>query len=989
MKHFIKISAGLIFLGLLLLSIASSQAYAIPANVTDREFHGCEIHSDYYVEALNIYAGRYTAAVVEQFFVGINVSFSAIDINDTAFDKLVSLIIAFRNGTVDHSHWPYPLWPIPPGIFVTMQFEGYTTDQSDQALEAAETVVAMVEDELGISGMYLYGYDHQGTTVKVVYYIGYESLVGVDFADLVQYYMDRVPTDGLGALVSSSNIISAPVAITAIMLQLNESSGDYLPILGDAYINPIGIETEDNVTFELSVNAITGHTGNITPSSSADFSVIRVKIPYIGNVTEYSPETDNLFPDMTGDFHYILQPEGPVNNSNSEDMKIVYNFNYNNETPFPVLRAEFSVIPVNPIYDLNYTREIGFSLEVTNVGDETAYNITTAIPVRPQDIEPHSITGPEPVNITELFLWRLVKTLNQTDIREYFEEIANQTLLALTPPIDPASRPDLVEALTTCCVYQYALQMIDSFRNESEEQGISELLTANTSVVYENMYYDPEYLEADEHGLAAVVGNWSKLESNESVKFSFKIVIPGVQNITDPVSQIVSSMQYPQKVILKYTDPGTGDTIYMEFVINSTIKQITQDGILEGLNDLAANVSKRIADSVRGNYLNIEVGPLVSYVDKVGHQMYVMGNGLSTQINSPQPVILATVEVDDYNLLIDQNATAMVTVKNVGNADASNVEVSLYHGIANYGFQMRDKTLIGTEVIGDMEPNDEVTINFTRAVRTRIGLHPIFAEITYTDDDGTPIHVYSNVLFVIVFPKFAQTPEPDYPYPTPELEISKTLDNYTPAVGQIVTVNITITNVGDEATNVVVVDTVNASSMEILVSTVKVYRDGIDITDDVKVHVFFNRKVGDYTLTKLAVLQNYTNGEVIGIYLEPNQTLTITYQVRIKGTGSVSIFPLMIIYTSLHPAFGTEGARGAGEGEGSGALKAASQSPFKYLQDDNNDGKVSITSYSESFAVALQRSTRRFPTALLIIGGAGLIFLIAAIVVYMRKKRSY
>lgn len=981
MRNVLKFIIG-VLMAVIMLSTVITPLQALNLN-TKAEYQGSTIEKPLIFEETKIIAGKETAAIISHAYYGGTISFNAIDISDDAFSHLKELIVIMENGTWDPDYWPYPLWPWPEGLTIVIKFEGLTIDD---ALSNAETILEMVKQELNIEGeIPLFHLQGQGDLLTLVYILN-----TINYYSVVDTWVDLLPVNVEDTLINVKNIKESNLTSVVFAVIEDKKEGGFISWMATMYVNPNAITVEDD-EFTLSVNYAIGHEGAIYPAPDVKYSKLFIRIPYVGNVTYFDPPPDNLFPDMTGIFRYILEPQDwPVNNTGADDITIKYNFKYSNETKFPILKANYTVIPSNPIFDFNVTREIGFELIVTNVGDETAYNITTVIPMNPEDVEEKTLFE---INATELFMWQLFKSLNKTEYLKCFEEMANYTLQVIGANI---GKPEIAENATyirwfTLIYYvSYIRKTIENFKSELMNQGLDEWIFVNSSVVYQNMQYDPNYLGASRKGLVAIVGSWDKLEPGESVTFSFKMVIPGIQNITEPVVTVTNSMKYPDKVYYNFTyqDPNTGEnkTLFFEFDVPSGVKNGTRDGIIDGLNELRDRIVSNTTAKLAGEYLEFDLGPIVEYVDKIGHHLYVAANGFATQINSPEPVIIGTVEVDDYSLLINQNVTATVTLRNIGNANATDVEVSLYHAIADYGFEIKDKFFIGKEIIDELAAGEEVAIGFTRIVRTKIGLHPFYAEITYKDDDGKEITIYSNVIFAIVFPK--RVPEPDYPYPCPEVEVTKKFEfeslNET-SVGDVITVTVNITNVGTENTGIKIFEVFNSSALALKKvdenHMIKVYRTlpngtQIDITDEITWTVHFNMTVDNFKVTVIEIKTK----RGIGIRLGVNETITLVYKVSPRKAGSITIFPTKVEYTTRFPIEHKMEAGKEGEGETPRTKLLAKQGEV----EAENVWAV----YSGSLATYVQEAAEAFPQiAKLAIIGILTIVTVATIVVWRNRKK--
>ncbi|MHA1505935.1 MAG: hypothetical protein ACTSR0_01910 [Candidatus Asgardarchaeia archaeon] len=972
-----------------------STSYAIETNsvyFTTMRGSGHHVNStEGFSEFLKITAGKNTSTIIEIGFSGMDIEFSHINISHPSFNNLVNFLIVAKNGIWSRKYWPRPLLPYPQGVYLKLVYVGI---DAGKALSRAYDILSMVEEELGISGLLLFSIDDKGGMVEIVFYSDFPE-INYSFESFIGgFWSNYLPTSGLGELVNETSIISSELSVA--FLSIDADTDFTRPSIFVAYINPEGIEDYGNGTYTISVNKATSHEGNITASEDSSFSVIIVRIPYVGNATDWYPETDNLFPDLSGTYVYHLVPEGPVKNNNCSDIWITYNLNYSKETEFPVIKARYWIEPVLPEFNFNETITIRLYTEVENVGNETAYDVSVGIPV-PLDIllGRLSIGGDKPANLTEIFLWKLVEFINESeDFKEIFEDYANQTIVSVYDP-NPQDYPDLIRLITFYYIRQYAEGVIVNFRkeimSEFEYEGENpEKLWINATSESDNMEKSEDYLEFKESGMGAFVGKLEQLAKGESYTFYFDITIPGIDRIVDPLNNTIHCMNYPTSIKLEW------ENYNVTFTLSEEVKNLTRDGLKEKFVEFRNEVVAALSQEIRSEYWGSELGPLVTFEDKVGHHYFVLANGIYTQINDEQPVIVGQVELSDYSFLIDQSVNITVTIENIvelgvgvngENYTAKNVFIEVYHGLADYAWNIRNMELIDSVSLGDIGPGENVSVIIPRRVTTRIGLHPVFVKITYEDDDGNTLTVFSNGLFAIVYPKFADRPKPDYPFPTPELEISKSIVEETVREGDEITVNITIVNVGDEATRVVVIDTLNGSAFA-LPGTYTVKVNGEDITDNVEKIVLYEQFFQTYGLpiSKIGFAENFAGGRTAGILLNPGDVLTITYKVKVKSAGDVMMYPMMVIYTSLHPVLIKGESEEGGEG-GASASSISALSGIHILEGD--EGGEEITTYSTSFTLVIEEGLSQLPLGnLAMIAIITLMVTSAVIILNQRRKKS-
>jgi len=936
-----------ILVAVMVLSTMVTPLQAISINVK-AEYTGSTIEKPLIHEATRIIAGKETAAVISHAYFGGNVTFSAIDTSDTAFNDLWKLIVIMEKGAWDPEYWPYPLWPWPEGLTIVIQYRGITIDE---ALSRGQIVVDMVRQELNIDDeVPLFHFQGKGDILTLVY-----ILHTIDYDTMVDKWAELLPVNIDDTLINVDNIKESNLTSVVFSILEDIKEGGFITWMATVYINPNAITVEDE-EYTLSVNYAVGHDGPIYPAPDVRHSELLIRVPYVGNVTYFDPPPDNLFPDMTGRFKYILKPEAwPINNTGAEDIIIKYNFNYSTEWTFPVIRATFYTDPPNPIIDIINGSEVTFWVEIENVGDKTAKDITIRMPV-----DYNLLTG-VPIVGKEIF--------------KHLDAWLNQISWTIVYPNGTVDE------------WNWAFEeWVEGFWVNATATLLDTIWVNGTPVPL-NMTEDvvEEVLEREEGEERKYIGTWSifvdELEPNETVKVGYVIKIDSIE---EALNRTEMTINIPDEYKDAYVNSTLGHLAYLD---EDSLKVFVANFAREAASNIQ-NFLDTIADvNPAAFHFGMPFGPMVIFHDNVGHEYFVMANGYVTQFNDDEPVIIPVVTLDDYSLLLGQTTNVTCTIYNYGNVNATDVSVEFIHAIVGYNWNLVDQEVFHSEYIGTIEPNSSATSEWVDVPRTFVGLHPVLAKVYYKDEDELEHEVVSNVIFALLFPK--KVPEPDYPYPCPEVDITKSLEienlNET-TVGDIITVTVKITNTGTEDTGIKIYEAFNSSALALEKMDeyhyIKVYRTlpngtQIDITDQITYRVHFNRTVDNFRVTVIVLLAK----KGMGIRLGVNETITLVYKVRLTKPGFVLIYPTKVEYTTRFPIEHQMEVEEEEGGGGGTAVKLAAKQEGVEAENVWAVYSLSLTAYVSAATQAVPRITK------IAVIGILTIIALATVVVWRNRKK--
>ncbi|MFX1507504.1 MAG: hypothetical protein ACFFDC_15580, partial [Promethearchaeota archaeon] len=340
------------------------------------------VGSNPFVEGLELIAAEDSALIAQYYHWGGQKTFP-LNPDNSAFSNLDVMYIISSNQENWHEYWPRSLWEFRDGATVVFQF----SQDIEDSLDDAEEIIPELNTWMGTTLDILYGAYDSITDTTYLFYWGYMS--PQNHSDFIydEFYDVLRPSgsSGFTNFITDEVIASAPVSVVATGLVKPET--EWVPLTVAAFILEDGISIDENDVHNMSIGSAFDYLGSIMPASGSQYSKIVFKLPYVANVYNSYPTTDNLYPELTGDFEWTLKA-GEYIDESYDDIYVTYDMAVEELETFPQITSEVDVdtaslrSTTDPI--LNYT------ISMTNTGDEEAYNVAFAWDLgeeRPEPVE--------------------------------------------------------------------------------------------------------------------------------------------------------------------------------------------------------------------------------------------------------------------------------------------------------------------------------------------------------------------------------------------------------------------------------------------------------------------------------------------------------------------------------------------------------------------------------------------------------------------------
>ena len=348
------------------------------------------ISYDIYAEGIQVLYGENKAVGAVVFRIGgeVDVKF---DIGDPAFNHIENIILTFGKGFDWTRYIHRPLWELPPGAMLILQYKAGAGFTEDDAVAAGFSAAELIGDAYGLEFHVLWE-EFKNNIVSISFY------AIMDDSDFNSFFEDVfrgiLGSGGLMNLITVDAVTAAPYARLMLVIGKDRGDGDrdgdfseLIPMVGVAFVAEDAIVfNEDLELYEISINHIFQHSGAITWSNDSVWSVVEVKIPFpVRFAWNVSTPTNSSFPGVTGYYQYILHAKDPATGweynwpGTLDDIVIRYlPYNYTERmTRFPVLQAKFVAEP----YPYSPTTKLTLKLEVKNVGNAFAFGTRAVIPL--------------------------------------------------------------------------------------------------------------------------------------------------------------------------------------------------------------------------------------------------------------------------------------------------------------------------------------------------------------------------------------------------------------------------------------------------------------------------------------------------------------------------------------------------------------------------------------------------------------------------------
>lgn len=825
-----------------------------------------------YVESINIHPMRSQAVGINMDLIGGNVN---LPFDLSALTNLVGLQLVVSNQKAWRQHSQRRFWDVPDGATLLLVFRGLTLQN---ARVAAFNTKSALENIYGFNLHLIFGEWDNSKQVAMFVYHGQVSEGA--YASFVDEYVSYVPNDGFGEGLTSSVLLESPITAMSIGVLHERFPAlglftEWIPMLSAAWIDPDGL-VKVGTEVDMDLSNIMPSFSPVEGASYADASIITMKLPYVVEVLEVVPRTDNMYPHLKGYFEWVVKMDLPLFNISIDhsysDIHVKYDFNLINLQYYPQVIGEMSIASNLPIMEGD---DLMYNFTFENVGNEPAYDIDV-------------VYGEFLKNETLGVQLPYAKAGLTFDVNKIMYYDSNTDILSDTFATGPG--------IVTIEGWFFNTTASDWVGNNQvftgeEMDKIDELILKNeTYLELDSMDFTTFDLSDDKIGLNATI---PVLNPGENVTLSFAI-----RNF-----------------------PSDTEYIYIPIPTNLTNIQVVNMTIVDYLQILGSTLHLP-EDQLTWTHLFLEpvMGTAFVYEDADGTEFMGITNGLVIQFYDDEAVLVGKVTLDKDVYRFGENATFTLELTNVGDANATNVNYSFGHAFVTDEFTLSYINLIpGSEgVIPLIEPDETVVIQHEQPVTTNVGLHPVFAIFNYTSDEaahpkynifgqvGHPA-VISSMDFGIVLPPADKEDRQEATYPTPEVEVVMEVLGYIPEVTEVgdeLLIRYNITNVGDENTNIIMLQRfpINEETNRMLLKPttpadeVNITIDGVEVTDYSV--TFVNEVVIGMPFAVLSEDVDWRRGDVYGVPLAVNETLIVEFNVEVNSAGEVYLPPAEIRYRS-------------------------------------------------------------------------------------------
>ncbi|MHA2307118.1 MAG: hypothetical protein ACXACU_17195, partial [Candidatus Hodarchaeales archaeon] len=748
---------------------------------------------------------------------------------------------------------------------------------------------------------------------------------------IIDEFYDVFGTGGYTNFITNDVIANAPVSVVATGLARSPAhptgSDPWAPLALAAFIQDDGISIDYNDVHNMSISSAFDFTGTIRPNPNSLYSKIEFKLPYVANIYDSYPATDNLYPELTQKFEWTLKA-GEYIDKTHEDIYVTYDMSVEELKTFPQITAEVEVNASNLLSstdpNLNYT------IELTNTGDETAHNVAFAWDLG-DDPKSHEIAV---FNSDEFYF--------NPSIKKFYNHTSGLLVdnFALSEfQHQPGQYLNISQEITGWFMHKENDSVVQVITNWNATAGIHSL---DLKSVYEVVYINKSFMNFKhssnlieitlENGNFALYGTIDELDIGSSSSFWWAVDdLPAdddtylvlAQNLTNEGEggdwiTIDGTNYFLMQNITHYDNTGNytnGITNIKDWIIWETVVNQSADMRFPPLNP------------------EFTPGVMFRYEDNASREYFGWANGLIVQLYDDEAILKTVVSLNSTIYEIGDIAQINVTIENIGTATATNVQVMGFHAQLGPDWQLQQvQEFSGEETVGTgtIAPGQTVTHTFIRNVSTFLGIHPVGVVVDYTTEEtegydkafnATDIqNIGSNLIVAIVLPKpdKAGEDEPSYPTPVVNVSVSWTDENgeYVEN-GDIVEIRTEVKNLGDEATTIKLF-----SYFPTRMASIDVYAqwyDGknfkvTDVSGNILDSSYYDEGFAlDHPTWPISV------AAVGGLHLAPGATIVFYYKINVTDAQSMILPPVHVEYDSRYPMEGTSAVGDTGGEDGGGS----------------------------------------------------------------------
>ncbi|NHJ47897.1 MAG: hypothetical protein FK733_08925 [Asgard group archaeon] len=863
------------------LTLIQSKATMVPSTTTP--LYGAE-DTDYttpfYAEGVEIYPFRSEAAGVHAGFIGGSVTLP-FDLTLSRYSSLIAFQMVVSNQHKWHNHAPRRFWDVADGVSLMLVFRG----DPDVAIDRGREIRDIIGATYGFDLFLVYGTYDSGLGLTMLVYQGVP--IEYYFNQYVADFPDYVSDEGLGEGITSGVLISAPIKAMSVSLfrgpvfremipreivALFPSVGItplFIPIVECAWIDPHGLQKTDTI-IEMNLTRLMPGLSSVQAAPDSKASFVSMKLPYIVDVLEIDPPTDNMYSHIKGEFVWTLRVDASIFDIARvyDDIYVKYDLNITSLTHYPKVIGEMSL---NPASSLMGGGDVIYDFYFENVGDEPAY-----------------------------------------DIQLQYGEFNKNESLGMELPLP---NPDLTYDPNQIMYYDNDTGVFSDVDSMGLNVGTVEGWFFNTSDgdwMFNNQVLSTDQLD---NVLDYVYVNETFIELNQ-MDFDLTEIDDETWTLSKNIPQLNPGENVTLSFAVENIPTGMVD-VYEGVAINSTAFQIVVTGTVDwkeaiiALLQLAGSTLHIPEDQVTWTnwFPQPVIGSAFIYNDEpsgIGKEYMGITNGLVIQVYDDEAILVGKMSLDKDVYRFGEDVTFSLELENIGDAPATNIHYNFFHAFLTEDFNIPIIQEIpgsyGT--IASIAPGAKETVEYTHPAETAVGLHPVFAIFNYTSDETIdPLHpaifssvdhpaVFSSMDFGMVLPPLNEEGTTEPIYPTPEVNTTTEILGYVPnetSVGDTITLRTTIENTGDEDTNIIYAQFL-PRRLSYVEDTLVITVDGVPVDDYIVQYVPYqpNQELSNYNpfMPVVQISGDRINGDLVGIPLAVNETLVIQADFTItRGRG--------------------------------------------------------------------------------------------------------
>jgi uncharacterized repeat protein (TIGR01451 family) len=773
------------------LSLVNMKAADVQQTTTLYGTQDATYTTSFYAEGVEIFPFRNAAAGVHAGFIGGSVTLP-FDLTDSRYNNLHGFSLVLSNQRLWRNHAPRRFWDVPDGASLMLVFKG----DPDLAIDRGREIRDLIGATYGIRMHLVYGrYDSASQYTMLVY----QGVVDPEvFEDYVEVFPDYIIDDGLGAGVSIDVLNASEVKAMAVSLYrgpvfremiprdfhvLFPSVGLsplFIPIVECAWIEKDGLQQSGTV-LEMNLTRLMPDLSVVEGAANSKASFVAMKLPYVVDVLEIDPPTDNMYAHLKGEFQWALKLDIPIFgfDKSYDDIYVKYDLNITGLTHYPQIIGEMAL---NPTSSLMGGGDVTYDFTFTNVGNEPAYDIA----LQYGEFDKNESVGLElPVQDPDL-VYDPNQIMYYDDDTDLFSDVDS-----LGPNVGTLE---------------------GWFWNSTDGDWLknNQVMTdSDLDNLLDLIYVNETFLELDN-------GDFDLTE---------------LDNETWTLTSIVPQLNPGENITLSFTvgDIPTGTVdVYEGFQINATAYEIVVTDTIDW-QETIINLLKLAGSSLHipedqvtwTNWFPDPVfGSAFIYTDADGKEYMGITNGLVIQVYDDEAILVGKTSLDKDVYRFGEDVTFSLNLENIGDAPATNIHYDFYHAFLteNFNIPVIEEIPGSHGVVPLINPGENVTVSYVHPAETAVGLHPVFAIFNYTSSEapdlvhadifGSVDHpaVFSSMDFGVVLPPLNKEGTTEPVYPTPEVETLTEILGYeenVTQVGDTIALRTTITNVGDEDTNII------------------------------------------------------------------------------------------------------------------------------------------------------------------------------------------